>query len=74
MSAPESGDSDLRKKGSFWHSAKIVAWAFVGIRKGSEYRQDFDKVSPMHVIVVGILSALLFVLALIGLVNWVLAS
>ncbi len=61
------------KKSSFWRTVKVVAWAFVGIRKHGEYQQDFSKVSPLHVIVIGVLSALVFVMVLIGLVNWVLA-
>jgi hypothetical protein len=74
MNRPESGDAGVKAKGSFWRSVKVVAWAFVGIRKGSERQQDFAQLSPIHVVVVGILSALLFVLALVGLVNWVLAG
>jgi len=55
-------------------SFKVVAWAFMGIRKGSESQQDFSQVKPITVIVVGVLSALLFVLVLVGLVNWVIAT
>ncbi len=71
MSGPDADQSEVAVKGSFWHSAKMVAWAFVGIRKGSEYRQDFGKVNPLHVIVVGVIGAALFVLALVALVSWV---
>lgn len=59
--------------GSFWRSIKAVAWSFVGIRKNSEYQEDLARVNPFHIIVVGILGALLFVVGLMTLVNWVVA-
>jgi hypothetical protein len=52
-------------------SIKTVAWAFLGIRKKSEYQEDLGKVNPFHVIVVALVGVALFVAALIGLVNWV---
>jgi Protein of unknown function (DUF2970) len=61
-------------KSSFWRTVRTVAWSFVGIRKNSEFQEDLAKVNPFHVIVVGILGAALFVVALILLVNWVVAK
>lgn len=64
---------EAKRYGSFWRSVKAVAWSFVGIRKNSEYQEDLAKVNPFHIIVVGILSALLLVIGLIALVNLVVA-
>ena len=58
-------------KPSFWRSMKMVAWSFFGIRKSSESPQDVAQVNPFHIIVAGIGSALLLVLGLILLVNWI---
>ena len=58
-------------KPSFWRSMKMVAWSFFGIRKSSESQQDVAQVNPVHIIVAGIGSALLLVLGLILLVNWI---
>jgi hypothetical protein len=52
-------------------SVKAVAWAFLGIRKNSEYQQDLGKLNPLHVVVVALVGVALFVGALIVLVNWV---
>ncbi|RYF44069.1 MAG: DUF2970 domain-containing protein [Comamonadaceae bacterium] len=52
-------------------SIKTVAWAFLGIRKKSEYQEDLGKVNPLHVIVVALVGVALFVGALIAVVNWV---
>ena len=59
---------------SFWRSIKLVAWSFLGIRSNSEYQQDLARVNPMHVVLVGIVAALLLVVGLIGLVHWVVAK
>lgn len=59
---------------SFWRSVKLVAWSMVGIRSKSGYQEDLAKVNPVHVVVVGLVSVLVLVLALIGLVNWVVSK
>ena len=50
---------------------QAVLWSFLGIRKSADYQKDTERLNPFHVIVVGIFIALLFVLGLIALVNWV---
>jgi hypothetical protein len=57
--------------GSLVAHGQAVAWSLIGIRKNSEYQQDLAKVNPFHIIVVGIGGAVLFVVGLIVLVNWV---
>ncbi len=59
------------RKGSLLRTVRAVAWSLVGLRKGSEYQQDVEKLNPLHVIVVGLVAVFLLVVALIGLVNWV---
>jgi hypothetical protein len=60
---------------STWlRTVQAVLWSFVGLRKGSDYQQDLQKLNPFHIIGVGIGAALLFVLGLIALVNWVVAQ
>ncbi|MDR7305852.1 hypothetical protein J2X15_001130 [Rhodoferax saidenbachensis] len=64
----------VKAKASFLHSVKLVAWSFLGIRSNKGYRDDLAKVNPMHVVVVGIVGALLLVVILISLAKWVVAS
>ena len=59
---------------SLWRSIKVVAWAFLGIRKNSEYEHDFKQVKPLTLIIVGVLGGAVFVLTLVGIVRLVLAS
>ncbi len=67
MNAPERKPSLLR-------TIQAVLWSFVGLRKNSEYQQDIETLNPFHIIGVAIGLALLFVLGLIALVNWVAAQ
>lgn len=59
---------------SLWRSVRVVAWSFLGIRKGSESQEDMARVNPFHIIGVGIAAAALFVVCLVILVNWVVAK
>ena len=69
MNAPQTTSSP-----SVWRSIRAVAWSFLGIRKSSEFKEDLAKVSPFHVIGVGIAGAFVLVLGLVALVNWVVAK
>ena len=53
---------------------RAVAWSFFGIRRSAGHAQDMQKLNPVHVIVAGVISAALFVLALLLLVRWVIGS
>lgn len=59
---------------SVWRTFKAVAWAFLGIRKGSGFRQDLTELKPVHIVIVGVVSALIFVLLLVFLVNQIVAA
>lgn len=51
-------------------TVKAVAWSFIGIRKNSESQQDMA-LNALHVIVVGLAGAALFIIGLVVLVRWV---
>ena len=61
-------------KNSFGRAMLAVAWSFLGIRKKSGFEEDLARISPLHVLLVGLLSGVLFVIGLIVLVNWVVAK
>jgi hypothetical protein len=64
----------MSNKVSLMRSVKAVAWSFLGIRKSSEFQEDIDKITPLHVLGVGLVAGLLFVVGLIVLVNLVVAK
>jgi hypothetical protein len=48
-----------------------VAWSFIGIRSRAGFEEDAAKVSPLHVLLAGIITVLILVVSLIGLATWV---
>lgn len=60
--------------GSFWQTVRMVAWSFFGVRRRTDQEQDLRRVKPQHVIVAGLMGAVLFVGLLLLLVNWVVGS
>lgn len=75
MNAPGAGLKEaVRRKGSFLQTMRAVAWSFFGVRKSSDYEQDVGKLNPVHVVVAGVLAAILFIVLLVLLVNWVIGS
>jgi Protein of unknown function (DUF2970) len=73
---PEDGGlrEAVQRKGSFVQSFKAVAWSFFGVRKGKDHAEDVARLNPVHVIVAGLIAAAVFVVVLISLVRWVVAS
>ena len=51
--------------------AKAVLWSFLGIRKRAEYEKDAVSLTPLQVIVAGIIGAIIFVLSLVTLVHFI---
>jgi hypothetical protein len=64
----------VRRKGSFLQTLRAVAWSFFGVRKSADYENDVNQLNPVHVIIAGVIGAVVFVVLLIVLVNWVLSS
>ncbi|AVS78772.1 hypothetical protein C8246_20290 [Paracidovorax avenae] len=63
--------SPTARPGSLWRTVRAVAWSLLGIRKGDEYRQDTERINPLHIIAVGLVAIVLLVAGLIAVVNWV---
>jgi hypothetical protein len=63
--------SPVERKGSLLRTVRAVAWSLIGLRKGSEYQKDIEKLNPVHIIIVGLVAIFLLVVGLIGLVNWI---
>ncbi len=64
----------VQRKMSFAATVKAVLWSFFGVRKNSGYQQDTQTLNPVHVIIAGIIAAVLFVLALLLVVKMVVAK
>ncbi len=64
----------VQRKMSFGATVKAVLWSFFGVRKKSGYDEDTQKLNPVHVIIAGIIAAVLFVLGLLMVVKMVVAK
>lgn len=53
---------------------RAVVWSFCGIRGHAGCEQDVQRLSPLQVIVAGLVAALVFIAALVLLVRWVVGS
>ncbi|BBB63285.1 MULTISPECIES: DUF2970 domain-containing protein [unclassified Undibacterium] len=63
-----------KRKASFFATMKAVFWSFLGIRKKTDYEQDAAQLNPVHVIIAGIIGALIFISVLIMIVRHVVAK
>ena len=64
----------VARRGSFGRTLRAVAWSFFGVRKRSDLDKDVEQLNPVHVIVAGVIGAMLLVAGLLALVSWVLSS
>ena len=72
MTGPSTpGTPAPARKGSWLRTLRAVAWSMIGVRKGSQYQQDLEKINPLHLIAIGLVAIFTLVLLLIALVHWV---
>ena len=75
MSLSDSGlKAASRRKLSFFQTMRAVAWSFFGVRKSVDLEKDVNQLNPVHVVIAGVLGALLLIAVLAAVVNWVLGS
>jgi hypothetical protein len=63
-----------QRKLNFFQTLKAIAWAMFGVRKGTGYQEDIEKLNPVHLVIAGLLFGLLFVVSLVTIVGLVLSS
>jgi hypothetical protein len=64
----------VRRKGSLLRTLQAVFWSFFGVRRSRDLERDVGELNPLHLVVAGIVAALVFVLGLVALVQWVIGS
>jgi hypothetical protein len=68
-----SGEKQVRKAGALT-VAKAVFWSFFGIRKRAEHEADTVRITPLQVVIAGLIGAALFISTLLLLVRFVIGS
>ena len=72
--SPNDLKQAVARKGSFLGTLRAVAWSFFGVRRGTDHAEDVGRLNPVHVIIAGLVGAVLFVVSIILLVNWIVGS
>lgn len=61
-----------KRKTSFFVTMKAVFWSFFGVRKKSDH--EAAQLNPVHVLIAGVLGALIFIATLVVIVRMVVAK
>ena len=67
----EAGNRQPATKLSPLRVIKTVFWSFFGVRRRADNQDDFAGVTPVQIIVAGVIGALIFVATLITLVRFI---
>jgi Protein of unknown function (DUF2970) len=59
----------MNKQSSFLQSMKAVMWGFLGVRKQSGLQEDVASLSFVHIIIAGVVGALIFMAILLVIVK-----
>lgn len=62
------------RKLNFFQTLRAVLWAMFGVRRGSGYQDDIAKLNPVHLIIAGILLAVIFVVSLVKIAGWAISQ
>lgn len=71
MTEGHTTDSVMRRKASFAQTAGAVFWSFFGVRKRAHYESDAAQLNPLHVAVMGVIGAAIFVTVLLLIIKFV---
>ncbi|HVK94896.1 MAG TPA: DUF2970 domain-containing protein [Noviherbaspirillum sp.] len=63
----------IQRKASFGATMKAVCWSFFGVRKKSDYEKDAQQLNPVHVVIAGVIGALVFIATLLLVVKSIVA-
>jgi hypothetical protein len=61
-------------RASFTQTMRAVAWSFFGIRRSADLEHDARRLRPAHVILGGLIGAVVFIVVLVLLIRWIVSS
>ena len=70
MNRQPQSKEPLQRRPSLMTTVRAVLWGFLGVRRQDDYQKEIARLNPLHLIAVGLVLALLFVVGLMVLVNW----
>lgn len=67
----EPEEPEVRRKASLRQVAGAVFWSFFGIRKHKDYQADVSAITPLQIVIMGLLGGVLLVLGIALLVHFI---
>ena len=67
-------EQEQRKRPPLLAVAKTILWSFLGIRRRSAHESETVQLSPAQILVAGVIGAAIFVVVLVTLVKFIVAS
>ncbi len=71
-SGPEP--TNMPRRAGFWVTIRAVLWAFFGVRRKTDYHRDATSLDPRAIVIAGVLGGLVFVLAIVVFVRFIVAT
>lgn len=71
MESENGQEEPVVKKLSLWRAAKAIFWGFFGVRRGKDHAADAANLTPLQIVISGIIGGVLFVVTLLVVVNLV---
>lgn len=59
-----------RRKLNFFQTLKAVAWGMFGVRKSKGHNKDIATLNPVHLIIAGVIAAIVMVVGLVKIAGW----
>lgn len=57
-----------------WQTFRTIAWSFFGVRRRADHDAEVSQLHPVHIVIAGIVGAIVFIVVLVLLVRWVVGS
>ena len=64
----------IERRAGFWEAAKSIFWAFFGVRRRHHGALDALRLTPLQIVVAGILGGVVFVLVIVLVVKTIVMS
>ena len=67
-------EEERRKRPSLLTVVKTILWSFLGIRRRAAHESETVQLSPVQILVAGVIGAAVFVMVLVALVKFIVAN
>jgi hypothetical protein len=66
-----AGHREEPRRATPLEAARTIFWGFFGVRRKDDHHRDTAQLTPLQIIIAGLIGAALFVLTLVGVVSLV---